>query len=274
MKTSLGAVAAACCILASNAHAQAIDPVPEQPLVKNLVHNIVADQKTIWTSPLHMTRANAEWALLFGAVTGVLIATDHQTSTPLPNTRDQIRVSGYVSNAGSVYSLAGISSGFYLLGSLTGKEKARETGLVSAEALVDGIVVLEAFKLAARRQRPFEGDGHGHFFHGGSSFPSGHTMESFALASVIAHEYPSRKVGLLAYGVASLVAASRFTGRKHFASDIVGPAAVGWLMGTYVYDRRAATNHVKATALHSLLSPHATPLIQPQSRQYGLALAW
>jgi membrane-associated phospholipid phosphatase len=292
MKTTLTFLAG-CCILVSAAKAQTDPPEaftppptareeasyssesePIKPLGKKFFKNILLDQKAIWTSPFHMTRDDAKWWLVFGAVTGGLIATDHWTAQQLPNTRDQIRVSGYVSDVGSLYTIAPLTAGFYFVGVFTDNAKARETGLLGAEALADGMVVLEAFKLTVQRQRPLEGDGHGHFFHGGGSFPSGHSMESFALASVIAHEYRSKKVALLAYGLAGLVSASRFSGRNHFASDIVAPAAAGWFIGTYVFNRHESASRQRRFPSKAILSPQVRPIIQPQARQYGVALNW
>ena len=104
-----------------------------------------------------------------------------------------------MSNLGAVYTVVPVTASFYLVGLFTDNAKARETGLLGAQALVDGAILFEALKLTTGRERPLDGDGHGHFFHGGNSFPSGHTMESFALASVIAHEYRSKRVAVLAY---------------------------------------------------------------------------
>ncbi len=247
---------------------------PLKPLAKKFFKNVLLDQKAIWTSPFHMKRSDAKWWLLFGAVTGGLIATDRSTARQLPDTRDQLRVSGYVSDVGSLYTIVPLTGAFYLTGVLTDNAKARETGLLGAEALVDGVILFEAFKLTIQRQRPLEGDGKGRFFHGGSSFPSGHSMESFALASVIAHEYRSKKVAVLAYGLAGLVSASRFSARKHFASDVVAPAAAGWFIGAYVYNRHQDASQSRRSPLKAILSPQVRPVIQPVARQYGVSLNW
>ena len=167
---------------------------PLKPLGKKFVKNLLLDQKDIWTSPFHMKRSDAKWWLLFGTATGALIATDHWTSRQLPNTNDQTRFSARVSNVGALYTVVPMTAAFYVGGVLTDNAKARETGLMGAEALVDGVVVFEVLKLATQRQRPLTDGGHGQFFHGGDSFPSGHTMAAFALASVIAHEYRNKKV--------------------------------------------------------------------------------
>ena len=57
-----------------------------------------------------------------------------------------------------------------------------------------------------RPARPLEGNGGGHFFHGSDGFPSGHTMGSFALASVVAHgSHDNKAIVFLAYGLATMV---------------------------------------------------------------------
>jgi membrane-associated phospholipid phosphatase len=247
---------------------------PLKPLGKKFVKNFLLDQKDIWTSPFRMKRNDAKWWLLFGTATGVLIATDHWTSRQLPNTNDQTKFSARVSNVGALYTVVPLTAAFYLGGVLTDNAKARETGLLGAEALVDGLVLFEVLKLSTRRERPLDGGGHGHFFHGGDSFPSGHTMESFALASVIAHEYRNKKiVPVIAYGLATLVGAARFSARKHFASDVLAAGAMGWFVGTYVFETNQDASR-RRSALKVITHPQVIPGFQPAARSYGISLAW
>jgi membrane-associated phospholipid phosphatase len=64
-------------------------------------------------------------------------------------------------------------------------------------------------------------------------------MGSFALASAIAHHYHDNKaIVFLAYGLATMVGAARFTPRQHFASDIVVGGVMGWFIGRHVSERR------------------------------------
>jgi len=123
---------------------------------KEVAKDIVFDQKQIWTSPFRMTRQNAKWWLIFGAATGALIATDRRSSQQLPNTRDQLAVGRHISQAGALYTLIPITGGLYLGGVLAKQPKVRETGLLGAEALVDGLIVSEILKAATSRQRPLE----------------------------------------------------------------------------------------------------------------------
>lgn len=57
------------------------------------------------------------------------------------------------------------------------------------------------------------------------SFPSGHTMNSFSAASVIYFHY--KKIGMIAMGMAMLIAFSRMYLFVHFPTDILGGILVG-----------------------------------------------
>jgi membrane-associated phospholipid phosphatase len=239
-----------------------------KPLGKKLLSNVWLDQKQIWTSPFRMNRHNAGWWLVFGGATAALLATDHRTANALENAPTQVRVGNDISKIGSAYTVVPIAAGFYLTGVLADNPKARETGILSMEAMLDAIVVYEVTKSIASRNRPNSTKEAGHFFSGGSSFPSGHAMTSWAFASVVAHEYSETKfVPVIAYGLATLVSGARFAARQHYASDIVIGAAAGWFIGTYVYH----THEDHRSHTHDVLSRLA-PDIRPSIGTYAVSL--
>ncbi|HEX2209040.1 MAG TPA: phosphatase PAP2 family protein [Longimicrobium sp.] len=63
------------------------------------------------------------------------------------------------------------------------------------------------------------------------SFPSGHTVVVFSLASAVAEEARRPWVTALAYGGAAAVGWSRVYEDKHWASDVAGGALLGILAG-------------------------------------------
>jgi membrane-associated phospholipid phosphatase len=205
---------------------------------------ILQDQKAIWTSPFHTAKKDAKFWAIFGAATAVFIATDRRTVNQLPNTSSQVSVSTWASRIGSAYTLIPISAGFYFIGTSSHDERFRETGLICFEALIDSNLLVEAVKLATDRARPLEGDRGGHFEAGAngrfsSSFPSGHAISTWAMASVIAHQYSHHRiVPILAYGLASTVVMARVGARKHFPGDVVAGSALGWFIGDFTYGRR------------------------------------
>jgi membrane-associated phospholipid phosphatase len=227
----------------------AIKPTDESktlPPIRRLPKLIWHDQKGIWSSPFRMSKSDAKWWIILGGTTAGLIASDKWLARQLPNTHDQLSVSNWTSKVGSIYVLLPVSAGLYFLGSEEKNDQLRETSLLSFEALGDALIVDTLLKTATQRERPTEGTGSGRFWQGsgrfwnaGSSFPSGHAIETWALASVIAHEIPHpRWVPVLCYGLAMAVNGSRFAARKHFASDVVAGSAMGWFIGDFVYRHR------------------------------------
>jgi undecaprenyl-diphosphatase len=64
------------------------------------------------------------------------------------------------------------------------------------------------------------------------SFPSGHTMNAFAVAVLVAIDLPA--AAPLAVAIACSVGASRVVFRLHYASDVVVGAALGGLLAAAV----------------------------------------
>jgi membrane-associated phospholipid phosphatase len=241
------------------------------PLARKLFLNILMDQKEIWTSPFHMHSSDAKWWLGFGAITGALIATDHNTSDLFKNSKGQVAWGNRLSKIGASYTLVPLVAGFYGYGVLRDDSKAREVGVLGTEALLDSLIVVEILKPIARRNRPNSRDEQGHFFESGGSFPSGHAIESWSIASLISHEYSKTKlVPVIAYGLASVVSLSRFAAQQHYASDIVAGGAMGWFLGRYVYQ----THMGHSQHQHAWLHPQVVPDIRPAERSYGLALSF
>ena len=75
-------------------------------------------------------------------------------------------------------------------------------------------------------------------------------------------------------GSATAVSVSRFTGRKHYASDIVAGGAMGWFIGKYVWDHHQDPEIHKRYGTISRLMPEINPTLQPGSHTYGVNLAW
>jgi undecaprenyl-diphosphatase len=65
---------------------------------------------------------------------------------------------------------------------------------------------------------------------GDSSFPSGHTMEAFALAAALSLLFSRKKIVIPVYIWASMVAYSRMALGVHYPSDIFA----GMLIGTFI----------------------------------------
>lgn len=175
-----------------------------------------------------------------------------------------------------------IAGTFYLVGRTTHNSRARETGLLSMEALLDSGLVTSALKIASQRPRPNVDDASGEFYDKGSSFPSGHAASAWSVATVIASEYGQHRplVLVATYGVAAAVSMSRYTGQNHFLSDVLVGSAIGYGIGRYVYRAHhdslvdQADGPTKHSKLKSKLIPFTFPIYSGAQRSYGLAMSW
>lgn len=203
----------------------------------------IQDQKAIWTSPFHTSKSDIKYWVIFGGTIGGMIAADRHIEHALPTSATEVTVSNWASRIGSAYSLVPLSAGFYFIGTKVHNDRFRETGLLCFEALLNASVTVEAIKLVADRARPLESNGHGGFEDGpsrwNSSFPSGHSISTWAMASVIAHQYPHKRiVPIIAYALATTVVLSRVGAQRHFPGDVLAGSALGWFIGDYTYGRR------------------------------------
>lgn len=254
-------------------------PSPEHDFFTNILH----DQRAIWLAPFNVRKGEAKWLAPLGLSTMALIATDRRTSGELVENGEnlsRIRISKNISQIGASYTTGTAAAVFYLAGRAGNNRRARETGVLAGEAMINSAILVEVLKLASQRQRPPTDHTSGEFFDGGSSFPSGHAANAWAFATVIAHEYghhrPLVQVG--AYGLATAVSLARFTGRNHFLSDVLVGSALGYGIGRYVYHKRHdpsldSTKNEKSGRL-SPLFPSIAPLYEPRARAYGVTLAW
>jgi membrane-associated phospholipid phosphatase len=252
-------------------YAQTPTPSPSPPsLEKEFFKNILRDQKAIWTAPLRVHRVDAKWMVPSGIGAMALFTTDRITGDEIARSQRQVKASRIVSYAGSVYGLGAVATTFYLLGRKKSDDRARETGILSAEALADSLIVSGALKEITQRARPMEGVERSEFFDGGNSFPSGHSVQAWAVAAVIANEYHDRKlVKLAAYGVASAVSVARFTEHKHYISDVIVGSAAGYAIGRYVYKA-----HHRDPSITQSHWPTIVPQYNRSARQYGVGLTW
>jgi membrane-associated phospholipid phosphatase len=204
--------------------------------IVGLGKDFLGDQKQIWTSPARLRFSDANWLVPVSGFAAGLFVTDRDVSTHLSTDPKTISHYKTISTAG-VAALAGGAAGIWLLSYGNHNEHWRETGLLAGEAAIDSLVAVEALKYTLRRERPYQGDGSGPFFSGGTSFPSEHAAAAWSVAGVVAHEYPGLLPKIAAYGLATLVSYSRIRARQHFNSDVFIGGLMGQIISQDVYSR-------------------------------------
>jgi membrane-associated phospholipid phosphatase len=215
--------------------------------LRELVPNLVDDQKEIWTFPQHLTH-HRYWmpTLAVVAVTAGLIAADPVIEKPLTNTNALHGFNSVFSGTATSVGITVVPVSMYAFGKLYKDTYAQNTALLVGEAVADSEIVATALKTVDRRVRPLNVSSNGNFSdswfeasggvgvgHGG--FPSGHTIAAFSVATVMARRYGTRHrwVPYVAYGLAAAVGFSRMSTLAHFPSDVFVGAALGYSVSRF-----------------------------------------
>lgn len=215
-----------------------------------------SDLKQAFTKPFHMTKKDWITTGKFAVVAGGLAVLDkpiQRRALKLRNNSPTLqKISKQVTNFGGPYEAYTLGAlGAY--GFIFKNEKMKTTTLLASQAYITGGAVESILKFLSGRQRPYITDStkvqasptfHGPFYktpkdvngkRTNSSFPSGHTTVAFAAATVYAMEYKNKPlVPVLAYSAATLIGLSRITENKHWATDVLTGAAVGYLTGRLI----------------------------------------
>lgn len=251
LKTVLHILPLALLMVAVSGHAQGSSILPDAPqpvppsdanTVRNLPVHILQDELAVVTSPAHLRAHDLVWLAPLAAGTGVALATDHHTmhdviSTDPVRTQNIINVSNGLTGGILVTPVI-----LYGVGLVKHDDHAREAGFLASEAGVDGLIVAEGLKLITFRERPYDDNARGLFYQksagANSSFPSTHSVVTWAAASALASEYPSKWAQIGLYAAATGVSLTRVLGQQHFPSDVLVGSAAGWLLGHYVVHHR------------------------------------
>lgn len=216
------------------------------------IHLNIVYVKSYWHAGIYTVKkpASYQWDdwLLAGTLAGTAIVI---------YTQDRLLFDGLQSNgrfqfAGPQQMLAeGFGSGLtafplligmYAYGSASDNLRPRHAALAGMQSFLLSAGLAFALKELTHRPRPnqqlaadptswfgpFEGSGF-------TSFPSGHSMRSFALATVLAGIYQDKPwLGAGFYALAGLTSWSRFNSGGHWPSDVVVGALLGYGIGRAV----------------------------------------
>ncbi|HET6179391.1 MAG TPA: phosphatase PAP2 family protein [Candidatus Sulfotelmatobacter sp.] len=207
-----------------------------QGIVERSVKRTLEDQKGLYLAPLKVS--NLKWdAIVLGGTAGLLIG-DRSIENALPGGHYTFyQTSSDIAIAGLGATLASV----WIYGIKGDHPHARELGDLELETLVNTFLIYAPMQYIAGRQRPGEGNGHGNFLEHhamNTSFPGGHAMFAWAMATVAAREYPKPWVRVLAYTSALTVTAGRLLGRDHWSSDMFVGTALGLAIGTHIFHAR------------------------------------
>lgn len=219
-------------------------PIEEKAPQPGKVENVISAEygKLLLSDAGHVLSAPFRWNgndwLLAGAGISAIVVTMAVADTEIENEISEHRVGfndGFAKALqpfGAEWSLA-VLGGFEAAGLIFKDDNARATAQdgLAASIIASGLIATP-LKYIFGRNRPNKNSGHGFApFSGGDSFPSGHTTQAFAVASVIAEHYDSFWAKAAVYGIASAVGYSRIERKDHWASDVLAGALLGTLVG-------------------------------------------
>jgi membrane-associated phospholipid phosphatase len=123
---------------------------------------------------------------------------------------------------GQAYVIGPLAAALFGAGRLAHDQRFRDATYDIAEVTLVAVTYTTALKYATQRTRPDGSDK--------LSFPSGHTSNAFAWATVGAHYY-GWKLGVPGYLVAGMIGVARMEKRAHHLSDVLAGAGIGYIVG-------------------------------------------
>lgn len=228
-------------------------PAPTQPASvsrpvswKLLLPNLVSDQQRIWTFPARLEQKR-NWipTVSILATAAVLVALDPAEANYFRQSTTFHGFNTVFTSNRMMYGTLLTPAGLYVAGLARKDSKMTGTALLAGEALADTGLVSLVLKDLTRRVRPVNLPAHGNAYdtwfesggsiaNGSGSFPSGHAIAAFSVATVVARRYRNHRwVPWVAYGGAALVGFSRLSLSAHFASDVFMGAALGYSISRF-----------------------------------------
>jgi membrane-associated phospholipid phosphatase len=139
-------------------------------------------------------------------------------------------VAKVIRHVGQPEVYATVALGTVAAGLISGNSKITRAGARISSGIALGGAVATMIKLGLGRRRPFSAEDQytfGPFSKADASFPSGHTMTAFALATGVSDEVHSLPVTIGMYTLATGVGWSRMNDNKHWLTDVVAGAGIG-----------------------------------------------
>jgi len=248
------------------AEGRSLDPAKhDEPGLERGMKILGDDFLYLATAPLRPTLEGLAVTAGIGAGVGLMTLADRDVRNAAGNHRhDRLGdVADGISQLGNAPVLLGLNLLGIFAGDLArqydGDPRHRDAALAATEAQVLALAFSEGLGYLTARSTPRESRDPFTFTWGRSSFPSSHTSQAFAVAAVLEDRY-GWGVGVVAYTLAGAVGASRIIQERHWASDVVGGAALGWIIGHTLSRRRA----------HAPPFLDFFPFADPGTRTYGI----
>jgi len=142
----------------------------------------------------------------------------------------------------SLPSFGAVSPGFILTGILSENSETVRAGILTGAGQVVALGITVVIKELVRRPRPYQvlpGAKTKHVWSaGGSSFPSGHASQAFAIATTLSLHYHTAAITIPLYLWATAIGYGRIYLGLHYPSDILGGMLIGTAAGFLAWSIR------------------------------------
>ena len=160
--------------------------------------------------------------LVGGAATGAASFADDSVRDSVSNPDSGF---GKTLEKGGGWPAAVVVLGLFTGGRFAHGRRFRAATYDLANAAIVNFAYTELLKVTVQRERPDGSNKH--------SFPSGHASDAFTWATVFERHY-GWKWGVPAYALAATMGYSRIVRDKHYLSDVVAGATLGYIVGRTV----------------------------------------
>ena len=223
---------------------------PPSPVARDiswlrLPSDILHDQKKIASFPASV--AHGHHLLPTFAVVGItaaLIAADQSDTPHFRRTTTFQSFNQEFSGHNTDLAIVLAPTSLYAIGLVRKDSYEQKTALLAGEAVADSLILATVLKMSTLRLRPSDIPPQGDFSDSfwlrrnaisSGSFPSGHTIAAFSVATILAERYSKRRwVSWAAYGAATAIGFSRITLQAHFPSDVFLGGALGYSVSRFV----------------------------------------
>ncbi|GAB3416040.1 phosphatase PAP2 family protein [Niabella aquatica] len=213
-----------------------------EKLNKDFVISSFKDGIRTVEKPLHWQQKDwLKFSVIMGTVGAAMIFDKKIQSIALHNQNNfSYGIAGIAGPVGSNYSLL-VFPLVYATGLASGNKHIESIGLRGSKAMAISSAICFVSKNIIRRSRPDASETPFNYAlpfgkHRYTSMPSAHTSIAFTIATVLVQEFPHEKwLAPVAYSLASLTGVSRIYHNRHWASDVILGAALGYFVTRTVY---------------------------------------
>ena len=193
-----------------------------------------------WTFTRGLISTENLWPFVIGAGASLAaVPIDEELSDELRGRFDEWGEIGHF--IGHPVTIAASVGVLVVAAPLTENRRFRAFSYSLVQAQILDSTLTYGLKAAVSRTRP-NGENN-------NAFPSGHAGATFAFATVAGHYY-GKKVSIPGYVIASVVGASRIEKGKHYLSDVIFGATLGYITG------RTAVRGTEGTFLPDRITFH------------------